>query len=187
MRKILIHIGLLSNLDKVYRKFESLVNSIVVVRIGSKIGSNFKFIPQGPGGIAIHGDLTKFSIHNTSHLKSSTYIDCSGGVCIGKHFHTGRCLTILSSNHNYEKGEQIPYDNKLILDKVEIGDYVWCGLNVTILPGVKIGDGAVIGAGSIVTKDIPSLAIVAGNPAKIIKLRDKEHFYTKVKEGALHV
>lgn len=54
-----------------------------------------------------------------------------------------------------------------------IGNDVWIGLNVTILTSVNIGDGAVIGAGSIVTRDVPPFAIVAGNPAKIIKYRFK--------------
>ena len=54
---------------------------------------------------------------------------------------------------------------------VNIGNDVWIGFNATILSGVKIGDGAVIGANAVVTKDVPPYAIVAGNPAKIIKMR----------------
>lgn len=52
---------------------------------------------------------------------------------------------------------------------IEIGNNVWIGGNVTILPGVKIGDDSVIGAGSVVTKDIPSDVIAVGNPCKPIK------------------
>ena len=50
-----------------------------------------------------------------------------------------------------------------------IGDNVWCGGNVVVLPGVKIGNGAVIGAGSVVTKDIPENVVAVGNPCKILK------------------
>ena len=53
--------------------------------------------------------------------------------------------------------------------KVKIGNDVWIGSNATILPGVEIQDGAIIAAGSIVTKDVPKNAVVAGNPARIIK------------------
>ena len=51
---------------------------------------------------------------------------------------------------------------------VVIEDFVWCGANVTILPGVKIGEGAIVGAGSVVVKDVPKYAVVAGNPARVI-------------------
>ena len=54
---------------------------------------------------------------------------------------------------------------------VKIGDKVWIGGGVTILPGVTIGDNSVIGAGSVVTKDIPPYSVVVGNPAQIIKKR----------------
>ena len=53
-----------------------------------------------------------------------------------------------------------------------IGNDVWIGARVIILPGVRIGDGAVIGAGSVVTNDVPSLGVVAGNPAKLIHMRE---------------
>jgi len=55
---------------------------------------------------------------------------------------------------------------------VEIGDDVWIGARAIILPGRKIGKGAIIGAGAVVTKDVPDYAVVGGNPAKIIKFRD---------------
>jgi len=54
-------------------------------------------------------------------------------------------------------------------EAVNIGDNVWIGGSVTILPGVTVGDNAVIGAGSVVTKDVPPYTVVAGNPAKVIK------------------
>lgn len=58
-----------------------------------------------------------------------------------------------------------------IKETIIIGNDVWIGANVTILKGVHIGDGAVIGAGSIVVKDIPAYSIAVGNPAQVVKLR----------------
>ena len=55
--------------------------------------------------------------------------------------------------------------------KVIIGDDVWIGTRVIILPGVRVGTGSIIGAGAVVTKDVPDYAIVGGVPAKIIKFR----------------
>ncbi|MNE13564.1 Maltose O-acetyltransferase [compost metagenome] len=109
-------------------------------------------------------------------MKSDTFIDCSGGVKIGKYFHTGKGLTIFSTNHNYNSSEAIPYDTTELKEPVEIKDFVWCGANVTIVPGVTIGEGAVIAGGSVVTKDVPDYAIVGGNPAKVIKYRDIDTF-----------
>lgn len=66
--------------------------------------------------------------------------------------------------------------------RVEIGNDVWIGDNVVILKG-KIGDGAVIGAGAVVTRDVPPYAIVAGNPARVIKYRfDDETIRKLLKE-----
>jgi maltose O-acetyltransferase len=64
------------------------------------------------------------------------------------------------------------YDGYSIGDVV-IGNNVWIGGRVTILKGVTIGDNAVIGAASVVTKDVPKNAIVAGNPARVIKMRSE--------------
>lgn len=146
-------------------------------------GQKIKFIPQGGYDLYIAGDLSKFKIGKTSHLKSNTLIECSGGVEIGEYFHTGKGLTIFSTNHNYNSEKMIPYDEVDIEKKVIIKDFVWVGANVTIVPGVTIGEGAIVGAGSVVTKDVPDCAVVGGNPAKILKYRNKENFYDLKKRG----
>lgn len=70
--------------------------------------------------------------------------------------------------------ETVPSKRPLYSKPVNIGKRVWIGENVCILPGVTIGDGAIIGAGSVVTKDIPAECIAAGNPARIIRIFDRE-------------
>lgn len=75
-----------------------------------------------------------------------------------------------------------PYEKDKI--RTKIGNDVWTGANAVILKGVSIGDGAVVGAGSIVTKDVPPYAIVTGNPAKILRYRFNEKdiaFLKKIK------
>ena len=71
--------------------------------------------------------------------------------------------------------------------KLHVGNDVWIGANVIILPSVKnIGDGVIIGAGSVVTKDIPDFAIAVGNPAKIIKYRLSEETKKIIKMNKIY-
>lgn len=139
-------------------------------------GVKLKFVPQGGYDLHIDGDIGNFVIDETSHLKSGAFIECSGGVSIGRYFHTGRSLTIFSVKHIYKDAKSIPYGDAIESSPVTIQDFVWCGANVTIMPGVIIGEGAIIGAGTVITKNIPPLAIVGGFPARIIKYRDKLNF-----------
>ncbi|WPC68120.1 acyltransferase [Rhodoferax ferrireducens] len=143
-------------------------------------GVTINFVPQGGHDLMIAGDITKLDIHPTSHLKSDTFIECSGGVKIGRYFHVGRGLTIFSSAHDYKNATKIPYDENVLLKIVTIGDFVWCGANVTILPGVTIGEGVIVGAASVVTRNVPPLSIVAGNPARLVGERDAK-CYEKMK------
>ncbi len=102
-------------------------------------------------------------------------IQGSGKVTIGRYFHSGEDCRIITQNHNY-KGTAIPYDTTMIIKDVEIDDFVWIGTNVMILPGAKIGEGAIIQGGSVVHGEIPPYAIAGGNPCKVFKYRDIEHF-----------
>lgn len=116
-------------------------------------------------------------------MKSGAYVSCLDKVTIGEYFHCGQNLTIFTNNHDYESGEAIPYGRTNVLRPVVIKDFVWIGANVIILPGVTIGEGCIIGAGSVVTHNIPDCAVAAGNPAKVIKFRNKETFYRLKAEG----
>lgn len=72
---------------------------------------------------------------------------------------------------------------RIIEKDVVIGDHVWTGNNVVILPGIQVGDHSVIGANAVVTKDVPEYAVVGGVPAKIIKkLNGKSETMNRIKE-----
>ncbi len=83
---------------------------------------------------------------------------------------------ILTFNHAYRNAESIPYDNRVFLQPVIIRDFAWIGFNVSIMPGIEIGEGAIVAMGSVVTKSVPPLAIVMGNPATVIGRRSEQHF-----------
>ena len=101
-------------------------------------------------------------------------INCKvrGPLEIGDNVMMGPDVQILTSNHRYDRCD-IPMNQQGFLpsQKVIIGNDVWIGTRAIILPGVKIGNGVIIGAGAVVTKDIPQYAIVGGVPAKILKYR----------------
>lgn len=113
-------------------------------------------------------------------------IEGGGEVVIGDYFHSGKECIILTSNHNYDHGSAIPYDETYIHKNVKIGNYVWLGTRVIILGGVTIGDGAIIQAGSVVTKDVPAGAIAGGAPAKVFRQRDMDHFNQLLEEKKFH-
>lgn len=125
-------------------------------------------------------------VNNFSRVSRNTYlsnnvnfngmkINGKGKVSIGQYFHSGEECIMITDTHNYE-GEMIPYDNTDKVRDIIIDDFVWIGTRVTILGGVHIGEGAIIQAGAVVVNDIPAYAIAGGNPAKVFKYRDKEHF-----------
>jgi acetyltransferase-like isoleucine patch superfamily enzyme len=95
-----------------------------------------------------------------------------GEIIIGNHSFISQGVTIVTSNHGMSITKPI-FEQDWISkkSKIIISDDVWIGANSVILPDVIISKGAVVAAGSIVTKDVPECAIVAGNPAKIIKYR----------------
>ncbi len=94
----------------------------------------------------------------------------SGGLTIEDDTLIAINCTILTNNHDF-------YDRQVLTCKpVHIKKNVWIGANVTILPGVTIGENAIVGACSVVTKDVPANSLVVGNPARVIKQLDAEKF-----------
>lgn len=110
----------------------------------------------------------------------------NGRVVFGDYVRAGMGLLILTRNHNYN-GTALPYDKTYVTKDVLIDDLVWIGVNVTLLPGTHIGEGAIIQAGSVVHGEIPPLAIAGGNPAKVFSWRDKEHFERLKAKGAFQI
>lgn len=83
-------------------------------------------------------------------------------------------------------GGKIPYDDTVIKKTIIIKDCVWFGDDVLVVGNVTIGEGAIIAARSVVCKDVPDYAIVGGNPAKLIRYRDIEHFKKLKQQGCFH-
>jgi acetyltransferase-like isoleucine patch superfamily enzyme len=106
------------------------------------------------------------NIGDYCHISSLERVEFGSNILIGS--------SVYISDHDhgtskYEDLKQVPTDRILISSPVVIGDNVWIGEKAIILKGVKIGRNSIIGAGSVVTKDVPEYSIVVGVPAKVIK------------------
>lgn len=88
-----------------------------------------------------------------------------GGITIGDDVFIGPKVNLITINHDPDPDNRsATYGRPIVID-----DKAWIGINATILPGVRIGYGAIVGAGSVVTRDVQAMTIVAGNPARLIK------------------
>jgi len=99
-------------------------------------------------------------------------INGEGGVVIGEGTILAPHVVVLSSSHEYDQEDYLPYGMAESLRPVVIGEGVWIGWGALICPGVNIHDGAVVGVGAVVSKDVPSGYVVVGNPAKCVKQRE---------------
>jgi acetyltransferase-like isoleucine patch superfamily enzyme len=136
----------------------------VVNYCGSNVRIYHPVIFSGPEALDI-GD-------NTS-IAPFVHIWCGGRVIIGSNCMIGSHVEISSLTHDYQEKNM---SSTIIAKAVIIEDGVWIGSHAVIMPGITIGRGAVIGAGSIVTKDIPPYAIAYGVPAVIRAFREwKDH------------
>lgn len=129
-----------------------------------------------------------FLIHTGANIVAGTksyhngnfVVKGNGKLKIGSYCAIGDGVKIILSNHNFDypsiqysiyKENFGGYPYELDFNISEIGNDVWIGDNVLILPKINIGNGVIVGGGAVVTKNIPDYAIVAGNPAKVIKYR----------------
>ena len=120
------------------------------------------------------------------YIGPEAWVVLRGECGIGNGTIFGPRCKIHTSNHNYE-GEMLPYDHIYNVKGVTIGENVWIGADVAIMPGVTIGEGAVIAACSCVTKDVPPMAVVGGTPAKVIKFRNEESYNRLKAEGKIYM
>lgn len=114
---------------------------------------------------------SKLTIGNNVSINRGCILHAGGGLEIGNDVLIGPGVVIYSQNHSYRSLNTEIYKQGYETKKVVIGNNVWIAANVILLPGVKIYYGAIIAAGSVVTKDVESNTIVGGNPAIFIKKR----------------
>ena len=135
-----------------YNKFNMGTKSVI---------EDFSTINNGVGDVII-GDQTIIGIGNV----------IIGPVIIGNEVMLAQNIVVSGLNHGYEDVNSSPRSQKETCRQIIISDDVWIGANSVITAGVTLGKHCIIGAGSIVTKDIPAFSVAVGNPAKVIKQYD---------------
>ena len=107
-------------------------------------------------------------------------------INVGKYCSIATNCTFVISHHDYKKITTRPHPTLALSfsrGDINIGHDVWIGANVTIMDNLSIGNGAVVAAGSVVTKDVPPFAIVGGNPCKVIKYRFSQNDIKRLQES----
>ncbi|WP_427183804.1 acyltransferase [Bordetella bronchialis] len=147
-------------------RFCNFLKALALKCLGARIGRRPVFYPGvwiAPGRRLRVGDDVDFAL--------GVLITTAGGVTIGSRVLIGYRTQILSTNHVIPPLPQRVFGSGHTGHAVTIGDDVWIGAHCIVLPGVSIGAGAVVAAGSIVTRDVAANSIVGGNPARLIKMR----------------
>jgi lipopolysaccharide O-acetyltransferase len=179
----------------IFRRWDVNVNRYPFVRGRERIevGKNFRAgkhlhieIIKEFNGKTYNGTLKvkdNVMMHHFIHIGVANYVEMGNNVLMASYIY------ISDHNHGFYKRNQqsnpmtAPIRRILTYDKpVVIGDNAWIGEMVTILPGVSIGEGSIIGGGAVVTKSIPPYSIAVGNPAKVVKQFDfKKEQWVRVK------
>lgn len=116
------------------------------------------------------------ALGNNVHIGEDSYFHAEGGIQIADNVHISRRVVIYASDHDFRNSSRLPYDEKRKWAQVSIGRNVWIGMNAQILPGVSIGEGAIVAMGALVTRDVPKFAIVGSPTARSIGTRDENHY-----------
>lgn len=132
---------------------------------GRKIDDSFRLFPP------FYTDFGKnITIGKNVFINSGCHFQDQGGITIGESSMIGHNVVLATINHDLEPKN----DRKNHYAPIRIGNHVWIGSNAVVLPGVSIGDWAVVAAGAVVTKNVLPYTVVGGVPAKVIKTISKE-------------
>ena len=133
--------------------------------IGKPVGEGFCLFPP------FYTDYGQnITVGSNVFLNTSCHFQDQGGITIGDGTLIGHNVVLATLNHAKSPSER----SSMIPAPIHIGKDVWIGSNATVLPGVTIGDGAIIAAGAVVTKNVPERTIVGGVPATVIRTIEEE-------------
>ena len=139
--------------------------------IGKQVDRSFRMFPP------FYTDFGKnITIGKDVFINSGCHFQDQGGIEIGDGALIGHNVVLATINHDLNPKE----NRKNHYAAIKIGAHVWIGSNATVLPGVTIGDYAVVAAGAVVTRDVPAMTVVGGVPARVLKTIQEERYETAV-------
>jgi acetyltransferase-like isoleucine patch superfamily enzyme len=147
----------------VANRFKSKLMSLRGARIGDRVKLLKGIWVDRFEGLIIGDDVS---------IAKGVLILAVGGVEIGDRSMVGPGSKLISAGHVIPKDRKPMRFSGAFLKKITIEKDVWIGAQAIILPGVKVGEGAIVAAGAVVTKDVPPFAMVGGVPARVIRMRD---------------
>ena len=140
--------------------------------LGWRIGEGvFILMGQYVQMAGVRSSGQKVAIGRGTIINRGCLLYATGGLIIGEHVSISAGTWLVTGSHEINH-PLFPVEYKPIV----IGNHVWVGMRATILPGVTIGEGAVVMAGAMVTRDVPPYAIVGGVPARVVKYREAQPF-----------
>lgn len=142
------------------------IRYILLKSIAKKCGDN----------VSIHPDCyifnaDKLEIGNNVSIHPMCYVEAIGGLSIGNDVSIAHSVTLLTTGHQFDRYDIPIKDQSFFVEKTTIADNVWLGAKATVLCGITVNAGAVVGAGSVVTHDVEENSVVVGAPAREIKKR----------------
>ena len=160
---------------KAYKKYGLILGPSQVINNSNNITIGKNFLNSPNTLILAQGEQGDSKITLGDNVAINHFVmiiaDFGGDIVIGNNSLIGPFTVLRASNHKFNRLDMPIQLQGHTPGKIIIGKNVWIGAHVSILPNVTIGDSAIVGAGSVVTKDVPINSIVAGNPAKVIKMR----------------
>ncbi|MBR1611186.1 MAG: acyltransferase [Methanobrevibacter sp.] len=140
-------------------------NSLLKDYFGDNLGENSMIVAPIAGAA-----LNQLKIGNNVFINSNSLLMARGGITVEDDVLMAANVQLLSNNHD-------EYDRQVLTCKpIHIKKGAWIGAGASILAGVTVGEYAIVGAGAIVTKDVPDYAVVVGSPARVVKTLDENKF-----------
>jgi acetyltransferase-like isoleucine patch superfamily enzyme len=168
--------GRLDSWPRIQRVTRALIRLAILVRRPGKLFATIRYrltLDHCGRGVDFESRMMirnpqNVSIGDGCSFSALVALDAHDRVTIGDNCMFALRVTVATATHDYTR---TPMNSWTTTKPVVIGNDVWLGVGATIMPGVTVGDGAVIGAHALVTKDVPPRAIVVGVPARVVKYR----------------